>query len=617
MPIVRRISTIALLVFAILAGTGCMDAFFDNADFPPLTAGDPLIIDGWFQPVDLDQNGVSELLGLMSGMEGRLAPVGGAAVVLRTSSGDPLESLAIEGGAVGLHVFPNKAGAYAVTLLGDSLLAVSVTHGGVDGLTVGKPILLASRNDCRNKPGETAEYGWDPRIKDLFTYLHPETGAQIIVFVTSSGFLAAPRGYVQLSAETGEVLSRVEFGGKPTSVELFQGRGLVRLLVGTHASDNYCERGGMSDNTAYLAAFDLLTDEPLLIEDMLSGRNGSVVLSHLKNASPGADRWMVATRRPGRSSATVQPFDPISLELGAASLLPTGTTSLLSADTNGDGTSEFYVVTREGVLLERGSDFERRFHPDFQSAFVIESLVDKAGDHLVLKSGDRFLALDHDRSVLLDVPAYGKTLFAFDRIRSGAGNPLRIIHRTPDPDQSRIYEMKDRAWLTDRERFLVVGLAVFSLVLCFLTVFVVRRRMIRRTLKGTSDLHHFLAGVVTSGVESDLLKTLQSALEQCAPDPTCSVTRLAKACGYSSGRQLNESLNAWTGRSARELIEIFRLQRGKVLLETTDDSIEEISDSVGFRSHQYFATRFKKAFGTTPSEWRGSHGGSGVNGNRS
>ncbi|NNE71534.1 MAG: AraC family transcriptional regulator, partial [Rhodothermales bacterium] len=32
--------------------------------------------------------------------------------------------------------------------------------------------------------------------------------------------------------------------------------------------------------------------------------------------------------------------------------------------------------------------------------------------------------------------------------------------------------------------------------------------------------------------------------------------------------------------------------------------VEEIADQVGFRSPQYFTTRFRKAFGITPSDFR-------------
>ena len=47
-----------------------------------------------------------------------------------------------------------------------------------------------------------------------------------------------------------------------------------------------------------------------------------------------------------------------------------------------------------------------------------------------------------------------------------------------------------------------------------------------------------------------------------------------------------------------------RVEEAKVLLETTNYSVSQISDIVGFSSQSYFSQVFKKTMGTTPFEIR-------------
>ena len=47
-----------------------------------------------------------------------------------------------------------------------------------------------------------------------------------------------------------------------------------------------------------------------------------------------------------------------------------------------------------------------------------------------------------------------------------------------------------------------------------------------------------------------------------------------------------------------------RLKKAKLLLETTDMPIKEVSDSLGFYDIAYFYKVFKKTFAITPKEYR-------------
>lgn len=46
------------------------------------------------------------------------------------------------------------------------------------------------------------------------------------------------------------------------------------------------------------------------------------------------------------------------------------------------------------------------------------------------------------------------------------------------------------------------------------------------------------------------------------------------------------------------------LERAKLLLEETDDTIDQIASRVGFDTYNGFSTAFKKAFNIAPSEYR-------------
>src|ERR1700744_3003315 len=46
------------------------------------------------------------------------------------------------------------------------------------------------------------------------------------------------------------------------------------------------------------------------------------------------------------------------------------------------------------------------------------------------------------------------------------------------------------------------------------------------------------------------------------------------------------------------------LERAKILLEETDDTIDQIASKVGFDTYNGFSTAFKKAFSIAPTEYR-------------
>lgn len=72
-----------------------------------------------------------------------------------------------------------------------------------------------------------------------------------------------------------------------------------------------------------------------------------------------------------------------------------------------------------------------------------------------------------------------------------------------------------------------------------------------------------------------------------------------------SRTQLFRKVKSMLGMSPNELINDIRLLRGAELIKAKADTLTQISYSVGFNEQSYFAKRFRKKFGVSPSEYAG------------
>ncbi|HPU62820.1 MAG TPA: helix-turn-helix transcriptional regulator, partial [Mobilitalea sp.] len=62
-----------------------------------------------------------------------------------------------------------------------------------------------------------------------------------------------------------------------------------------------------------------------------------------------------------------------------------------------------------------------------------------------------------------------------------------------------------------------------------------------------------------------------------------------------------------TGISLKNYINEYRIERAKELLLTSDKSISDIAEAVGFDNFSYFSTLFKKVTGLSPKEFKDNH----------
>lgn len=85
--------------------------------------------------------------------------------------------------------------------------------------------------------------------------------------------------------------------------------------------------------------------------------------------------------------------------------------------------------------------------------------------------------------------------------------------------------------------------------------------------------------------------------------PAPSLTELASFAGMSVST-FQRAWQRYVGRTPKEYFMELRLDRARVLLETTTLSVLEISAQVGFEDSNYFSRRFRVFHGRSPRIWR-------------
>jgi len=90
---------------------------------------------------------------------------------------------------------------------------------------------------------------------------------------------------------------------------------------------------------------------------------------------------------------------------------------------------------------------------------------------------------------------------------------------------------------------------------------------------------------------------------QLHPNEKLSIASLAKMIGYTD-YYFSRKFKAEVGQSVHSYIDSVRVQRAKMLLETTSMPVSEIAASMQFCSSTHFSSIFKRLTGQLPSEYR-------------
>lgn len=138
----------------------------------------------------------------------------------------------------------------------------------------------------------------------------------------------------------------------------------------------------------------------------------------------------------------------------------------------------------------------------------------------------------------------------------------------------------------------------------------VKRIPIKATIDSSviGDFYSTLAKVVNHlkyNPKNSLEGILKLATQYIYDNPDCCVLDVASHC-LMSPSSLYHLFKRESNGTPNELIQTIRCQKAEVLLTTTDNSIQEISDILGFSSTSYFRKILKSYTGKTPKEIRNS-----------
>ena len=127
----------------------------------------------------------------------------------------------------------------------------------------------------------------------------------------------------------------------------------------------------------------------------------------------------------------------------------------------------------------------------------------------------------------------------------------------------------------------------------------------RRKLRNLFDdkLENAPADVKLTTQDKLFMDQLKEAINQSMSNPNLKMDELGEQLGISRV-QLYRKVKTLTDLSPVELLRQMRLQKGKILLNTTTKTVAEIAYEVGFSSSSYFSNCFKKQFGKLPMEFR-------------
>ena len=103
--------------------------------------------------------------------------------------------------------------------------------------------------------------------------------------------------------------------------------------------------------------------------------------------------------------------------------------------------------------------------------------------------------------------------------------------------------------------------------------------------------------------ETPFLKKLKTIIEANYQDENFDVNELTTKMAMSRAN-LYRKVKSTTQHTPSEWIKYTRLHKAKTLLETTDQSIQEIAFEVGYKDHSHFTRLYSQAFGTLPKDSR-------------
>ena len=118
----------------------------------------------------------------------------------------------------------------------------------------------------------------------------------------------------------------------------------------------------------------------------------------------------------------------------------------------------------------------------------------------------------------------------------------------------------------------------------------------------TSVLFHYYQNTIQTRNYSEVVKTMMEMMQN-KNNYSLTLEDMAKKMNYSYAH-INRLFKKETGTTLSDYYTQLRLEYAKRLIETTPDTISDISLIVGFQSLSHFTKLFSKYYGNTPARYR-------------
>lgn len=142
-----------------------------------------------------------------------------------------------------------------------------------------------------------------------------------------------------------------------------------------------------------------------------------------------------------------------------------------------------------------------------------------------------------------------------------------------------------------------------DLLLANIASLLANRQKLRQLFKADKETDHPVIAEPTASPDRRFLDAFLKAMEKHMGNTNLKIEDLGDEVGLSRV-QLYRKVKALTGMTPVEILRETRLKRAMQLLKTTDKTVSEIANEVGFATPGYFSSCFKKQYDKYPTDVR-------------
>ncbi|WP_276372250.1 ATP-binding protein [Chryseolinea sp. H1M3-3] len=245
------------------------------------------------------------------------------------------------------------------------------------------------------------------------------------------------------------------------------------------------------------------------------------------------------------------------------------------------------------LVVEDNTELRNFIISGFENQFAILSAVD--GEEGVA------LALEHIPDVIISDVMMPRMngLDLISRIRKDERTshiPVVLLTAKVD-DQSKLEGLK-----TGADEYLAKPFLMEELQVRVNNVIEQRKRLAIKLKQDFADEQVSTADIKEPSLDEKFIAKVRSIVEANIGNSFFSVEMLAAEMNLSRA-QLFRKLKALINTSPSEYIHDLRLQRAAKLIRAKADNVAQIGYAVGFNEQSYFAKRFRKKYGVSPTEY--------------